>query len=127
MHNITSKTVQLTFRRRWPLHACFDQQEHTGDMPQEMAAVCKPDGRLLLLEHGRATSDWVNRKLDGEAERHCAKFGCHWNRPILDIVAEARHAPWHALRHVLSLAFIRAERHVHPLQLWPFKSLGCVY
>lgn len=57
---------------------------------QEMAAVCKPDGQLLLLEHGRASSKWVNSKLDGEAEKHLAKFGCYWNRPILDIVAEVR-------------------------------------
>ncbi|KAK9825459.1 hypothetical protein WJX81_004780 [Elliptochloris bilobata] len=56
---------------------------------REMAAVCKPDGQLLLLEHGRATAEWVNERLDGQAERHCAKFGCQWNRPILDIVAEA--------------------------------------
>lgn len=55
-----------------------------------MAAVCKPDGQLLLLEHGRASNDWLNGKLDGGAEKHCAKFGCQWNRPILDIVAEAR-------------------------------------
>ena len=52
--------------------------------------MCKPDGQLLLLEHGRASSKWVNSKLDGEADKHLAKFGCHWNRPILDIVAEAR-------------------------------------
>lgn len=52
--------------------------------------MCKPDGQLLLLEHGRASSKWVNSKLDGEADKHLAKFGCYWNRPILDIVAEAR-------------------------------------
>ena len=59
--------------------------------------MCKPDGRLLLLEHGRATSDWVNQRLDGQAEQHCAKFGCHWNRPILDIVSEVRRGPGRAL------------------------------
>jgi hypothetical protein len=61
-----------------------------GAPRQEMAAVCKPGGRLLLLEHGRASAGWLNQRLDDGAERHHAKFGCHWNRPILDIVEEVR-------------------------------------
>ncbi len=52
--------------------------------------MCKPGGRLLLLEHGRASAGWLNQRLDDGAERHHAKFDCHWNRPILDIVAEVR-------------------------------------
>jgi ubiquinone/menaquinone biosynthesis C-methylase UbiE len=52
---------------------------------QEMARVCKPTGRILLLEHGRSNRKWLGRWQDRRADRHAKLFGCHWNREPLEI------------------------------------------
>jgi methyltransferase OMS1 len=72
----------------------------------------QPDGRLLLLEHGRSHYAWMNKILDnGEAahmekwcvlSQHCASLcvltntlvvrvmrrGCAWNRPIDELLED---------------------------------------
>ena len=50
--------------------------------------MCKPDGRILLLEHGRAGWDWLNGILDRGERKHLRKWGCQWNRDIESIVAQ---------------------------------------
>ena len=55
---------------------------------QQMAAVCKPGGQIILLQHGKATWNWLNHRLDDEAPAHYAKWGCWWNRDILQIVGK---------------------------------------
>jgi methyltransferase OMS1 len=59
-------------------------------MRQEMARVCKPGGRILLLEHGRASQNWLNDILDRGEARHAQKWGCRWNRDILGLIAQVR-------------------------------------
>lgn len=51
--------------------------------------VKENEGRILLLEHGRAKWDWLNRALDNSAERHAKQFGCWWNRDLGKIVEES--------------------------------------
>jgi methyltransferase OMS1, mitochondrial len=46
-------------------------------------------GRILLLEHGRGTWNWLNYVLDGLAPRHALEFGCLWNKDIGQIVKES--------------------------------------
>ena len=55
-----------------------------------MARVCKLDGKILLLEHGRSKSyDFITRYLDRHAERHAKNWGCCWNRDLDDLIEKA--------------------------------------
>jgi methyltransferase OMS1 len=57
---------------------------------KEMARVCKADGKILLLEHGRSkTFDFITKYLDKHAERHAKNWGCIWNRDLDDILHKA--------------------------------------
>lgn len=46
----------------------------------EFARVCRPDGRILLLEHGRSRVEWLGRFQDRRADAHAQALGCYWNR-----------------------------------------------
>jgi len=56
---------------------------------REMARVCRADGRILLLEHGRSHREWLGRWQDRRADRHAKTLGCRWNREPLDLVRQA--------------------------------------
>ncbi|HEX2229430.1 MAG TPA: methyltransferase domain-containing protein [Candidatus Binatia bacterium] len=56
---------------------------------KEMARVCRPGGKILLLEHGRSDREWLGRFQDRTADRHAKQLGCHWNRKSLDLVRQA--------------------------------------
>lgn len=56
---------------------------------REMGRVCRPDGRILLLEHGRSSVEWLARFQDWRAEAHYENHGCRWAQDPLQVVAEA--------------------------------------
>jgi methyltransferase OMS1 len=56
---------------------------------QSLAAACKKDGRIILLEHGRSYYDWLNKILDVGATGHAREWGCWWNRDIEKILRES--------------------------------------
>lgn len=56
---------------------------------KELARVCKKDGRLLLLEHGRSSNERVERWMDRKAEKNAEILGCYWNREPLALIRQA--------------------------------------
>jgi ubiquinone/menaquinone biosynthesis C-methylase UbiE len=56
---------------------------------REMARVCRSDGKILLLEHGRSDREWLARFQDRHADQFAKPLGCHWNREPLNLVRQA--------------------------------------
>lgn len=56
---------------------------------REMARVCQPSGRLLLLENGRSSNEWVGKFQDWRAPTHVRIIGTRWNRDPVQICLEA--------------------------------------
>eukprot|EP01060_Flectonema_neradi_P007475 TRINITY_DN15217_c0_g1_i1.p1 TRINITY_DN15217_c0_g1~~TRINITY_DN15217_c0_g1_i1.p1 ORF type:complete len:272 (+),score=38.45 TRINITY_DN15217_c0_g1_i1:23-838(+) len=56
---------------------------------KELQRVCKPDGHILLLEHGTGHYSWINDWLSSRAVKHAKQFGCIWNKPIDLFVKES--------------------------------------
>jgi ubiquinone/menaquinone biosynthesis C-methylase UbiE len=56
---------------------------------REMRRVCKPDGRILLLEHGRSRVRFIGRLQDRFADRQVRAIGCHWNREPHKMIEQA--------------------------------------
>src|SRR5699024_9946383 len=53
---------------------------------EEMVRVCKPAGRILLLEHGRSDFRPLARFQDWRADTHYATAGCRWNQEPLELI-----------------------------------------
>ena len=78
---------------------------------REMARCCKPGGSILLLEHGK--SDWTLLAWwqQHRLNRHVVKWGCYWNRDILELVRESGLVITELKRkHMGTTYLIRCER-----------------
>ena len=56
---------------------------------KEMARVCRTNGKIFLLEHGRSDREWLGRWQDRREDSFAKQLGCHWNRETLKLVREA--------------------------------------
>jgi len=56
---------------------------------EEMARVCRTDGKILLLEHGRSDREWLGRWQDRREDSFAKQLGCHWNRLPLELARQA--------------------------------------
>jgi ubiquinone/menaquinone biosynthesis C-methylase UbiE len=56
---------------------------------KEMRRVCKPQGHILLLEHGRSTWKWLGRYQDRHMHQQMDEGGCRWNQEPQELVQEA--------------------------------------
>src|SRR5215216_7225288 len=54
---------------------------------QEVKRVCRPDGIILLLEHGHSNLPWLSNFQDRNEYKHFQEHaGCRWNQDPLDLV-----------------------------------------
>jgi len=72
----------------------------------EMRRVCRPGGRILLLEHGRSDRPGIAEWQDRRAPKHAACLGCWWNREPLENVRKAGLKPHTATRGLLGMVHI---------------------
>lgn len=57
---------------------------------QEMKRVCKPDGLILLLEHGHSSVPWLAKYQDRHEYQHYEDHaGCRWTQDPLNLVETA--------------------------------------
>jgi len=77
---------------------------------REMDRVCRPDGRILLLEHGRSNRAWLARWQDRKAPAHARRLGCYWNREPLLLVRQAGLEVVEARRYALGMVYLIEAR-----------------
>lgn len=51
--------------------------------------LLKPNGKIVLLEHGRSDQESLNKKMDEKAPARFKEWGCRWNLDIADIVKQS--------------------------------------
>mmetsp|Transcript_10960 Transcript_10960/g.21806 ORF Transcript_10960/g.21806 Transcript_10960/m.21806 type:complete len:277 (+) Transcript_10960:110-940(+) len=79
---------------------------------REMQRVCRRDGRILLLEHGRTNNfAWLDKMLDDGRDQHVEKWGCEWNRDIDEIVRSSNlDVEWSAKWHFGTTTVVSGKR-----------------
>jgi ubiquinone/menaquinone biosynthesis C-methylase UbiE len=75
---------------------------------KEMARVCRTEGKILLLEHGRSDREGISRWQDRHADQFVRPLGCHWNREPLELAGKAGLKPIRSRRSFFGI-FHRIE------------------
>jgi len=71
---------------------------------QEMKRVCRPDGLILLLEHGHSNWPWLANFQDRHEYQHYQDHaGCRWNQDPLDLVQSAGITVLKSKRNILGM------------------------
>jgi ubiquinone/menaquinone biosynthesis C-methylase UbiE len=70
---------------------------------QEIRRVCKPDGRILLIEHGRSSWEWLGKYQDQHVREQIEMGGCRWNQEPQELVKEAGLKIVHAERALFGI------------------------
>jgi ubiquinone/menaquinone biosynthesis C-methylase UbiE len=71
---------------------------------QEMKRVCRPNGLILLLEHGHSSLPWLANFQDRNEYKHFQEHaGCRWNQNPLDLVKSAGIRILRSKRNILGM------------------------
>jgi ubiquinone/menaquinone biosynthesis C-methylase UbiE len=71
---------------------------------QEMKRVWRPNGLILLLEHGHSDLPWLAKYQDRHEYQHYQEHaGCRWNQDPLDVVQSAGIKVLRSRRNVLGM------------------------
>ena len=72
----------------------------------EMARVCKPGGRILLLEHGRSRVAWIGWLQDRLAHRVYNFKACRWNQDTAALIKASGLRMIDYKRHLLGILYV---------------------
>jgi ubiquinone/menaquinone biosynthesis C-methylase UbiE len=71
---------------------------------QEMKRVCRPNGLILLLEHGHSSLPWLANFQDRNEYQHYQEHaGCRWNQDLLDLIQGAGIKILRSRRNILGI------------------------
>lgn len=80
---------------------------------KEMSRCVKPDGRILLLQHGLGSMQFLNNFLNKYGHEHARRWGCWWNRDISSIVEQAGLEVVSEKRYLLSTIYFITARKIN--------------
>lgn len=70
---------------------------------KEVRRVCKIDGQILLIEHGRSSWEWLGKYQDRHLQEQIEQGGCRWNQEPQDLVRESGIQILHADRTLFGI------------------------
>ena len=73
---------------------------------REMRRVCRPGGRILMIEHGRSDRPLLAAYQDRTAAAHARHLGCWWNRDPLEALRVAEVEVYATKRTLLGIVHV---------------------